>query len=172
MPLSIFIDDGASMDEGPLRNLVGEAVMIDLSQRGLREVSRAEPESFAEDLCEGDIVIINTGTHCKYGTKEFITADLYLKLNVARWLADKGICRLGVDTMAIDPLESHESPAHRIILGAGIPIVENLANLDSVDRNRFFFVALPLKIAGAEGAPCRAIAMLEAEPGDPRRKED
>lgn len=138
-----FIEGGAPVDQVSLYKLVGEAVMIDVSQRNLHEISRADLEPFTEDVCEGDIVIINTGTYRKYGTKEFVTAYPHLKPDAARWLVDKGIRGLGIDTMAIDPLKSPESPAHHIILGAGIPIVENLTNLDLVKTKRFFSLRCP-----------------------------
>jgi kynurenine formamidase len=48
---------------------------------------------------------------------------------------------------------------HRILLGGGIVIVEGLTNLEALRQERVFFGALPLKIDGGDGSPCRAFAM-------------
>jgi kynurenine formamidase len=64
------------------------------------------------------------------------------------------------DATAVDPVGSEGSPIHHIILGAGIPIVENLCNLAELPSNKPFVIsALPIKLKGREGAPCRAVAL-------------
>lgn len=158
-----FIAGGQSVDGIPLARLVGEAVLINLSDQNPDKISVAHLHEFEERIKPGVIVILDTGTHKKYGNRAFITDYPYLTPEAAGWLADKRIAALGVDTMAIDPLGSADSPAHHIVLGAGIPIVENLASLDRLDRQDFLFIGLPLKIGGAEAAPCRAIAVIEDE---------
>jgi kynurenine formamidase len=52
-------------------------------------------------------------------------------------------------------------PVHKILLSEHIPIIEGLTNLDQLVGRHFRFIALPLKIAGADGSPIRAIAVLE-----------
>ncbi len=80
-------------------------------------------------------------------------------------LASKGIKCLAGDIPSVDPVNkgtttsSATHPCHHILLGAGIPIVESLANLDKLTANRFYFLCLPLNIVGSEGAPARAVAM-------------
>jgi kynurenine formamidase len=46
-------------------------------------------------------------------------------------------------------------------LGAGIPIVENLTNLEAIGADLFQLVVLPLKLAGRDGSPVRAVAVEE-----------
>ncbi len=48
---------------------------------------------------------------------------------------------------------------HRILLGGGVTLVEGLTGLDQLAQPRVFFVAVPLKIEGGDGSPCRAFAM-------------
>jgi kynurenine formamidase len=156
-----FISGGESIDQVALEKLVGEAVLVDLSSQQLGEISAAHLQPFKQSIRDGHIVILNTGTYRKYGTKEFIMSYPHLTPEAAELLVERRIAALGVDMMAIDPLGSKESPAHHIILEAGIPIVENLTHLDRLDSPLFLFIALPLKVKGAEGAPCRAIAVIE-----------
>jgi kynurenine formamidase len=64
----------------------------------------------------------------------------------------------------VDPVGSEGNLIHHIILGAGIPIVENLRNLAELPNDKPFTIsALPLKLKGRDGSPCRAIAILEDE---------
>jgi arylformamidase len=68
---------------------------------------------------------------------------------------------VGVDTLSPDVFGDAGAPVHRALLGAGVVIVENLANLDRVPP-RFHLMALPLKVKGGSGAPCRATALVPA----------
>lgn len=159
-----FTPHGTCVDEIALEKLVGEALLVDLAKQDFSKISSAQLEPFKDKLRNGDILILNTGTYKKYGTKDFVAKYPYLTPDAAKWLVAKGISALGVDMIGIDPPDSKNGPAHRIILQAEIPIVEGLTNLDRIPSDRFLFVALPLKIKGAEGAPCRAVAIVETCP--------
>ena len=52
-----------------------------------------------------------------------------------------------------------ESP--QILPGNGVLILENLTNLDRIGREAFQLVALPLRLAGRDASPVRAIALVE-----------
>jgi kynurenine formamidase len=75
----------------------------------------------------------------------------------------------GVRTVAIDALNVDETavegehpegyPVHHAILGSGGVIAENLANLAALDFPNPFLSLLPIKLAGSDGAPVRAVAM-------------
>jgi len=51
-------------------------------------------------------------------------------------------------------------PAHKVLLGAGVPIVENLTNLDAIGADLFELIVLPLRLAGRDGSPVRAVAVF------------
>ncbi len=96
----------------------------------------------------------------------------------------RGVKAVGVDTLSVGgwggnvpghgPTTRREANAatHRILLGAGIILVEALAHLDQVlegaRARRAYFVYAPLAIQGAEGGPCRAFALLFDEERDAR----
>jgi kynurenine formamidase len=80
------------------------------------------------------------------------------------YLIDKKIKAYMTDATAVDPVASSANDKHLILLKAGVPIVENLMNLHLLpDDKPFLISALPLKLAGREGAPCRAIAIPDIE---------
>jgi arylformamidase len=81
---------------------------------------------------------------------------IYFDESAARFLAGKGILLVGTDAPSVDTLNSIGLPAHKALLGAGTVILEN-ARLDDVLPGDYNLVCLPLKLAGADGSPARAI---------------
>jgi arylformamidase len=73
----------------------------------------------------------------------------------AQYLVDRGVKLVGVDYLSVAPYDDVMS-THEILLGAGIVIVEGL-DLSQVSQGRYTIHCLPLKLAGSDGAPARAI---------------
>ncbi|NOZ57599.1 MAG: cyclase family protein [Calditrichaeota bacterium] len=80
----------------------------------------------------------------------------YLLPEAAQFLMDRLIQLVGTDSLSVDPPDSHDLPSHKIILGAGVPIIEGL-DLSRVPPGLVHFVALPVRWAGADGAPVRVL---------------
>lgn len=78
----------------------------------------------------------------------------YLEPKAAQFLVDRSVRLVGTDSLSVDPPESHDLPSHRILLGAGVPIIEGL-DLSGVPPGFVHFVALPVRWVGADGAPVR-----------------
>jgi arylformamidase len=75
-----------------------------------------------------------------------------------QWLVMQGIAAYGTDADSVDLIEGSEFPNHKILLGAGIPVIEGLNNLGALPKGLFFFSAFPLSLQGREASPCRAVA--------------
>ena len=73
----------------------------------------------------------------------------------ARELIGHGVRLVGTDGLSVDAVGDERLPAHRILLKAGVVILEGL-NLSKVAAGRYDLVALPLLIPGCDGAPARA----------------
>src|SRR5690606_12981348 len=78
----------------------------------------------------------------------------------ARWLVQRGVKLVGVDTASVDPGSSTTFPCHVIFGSANVPALENLANLEKLPPRVPQVIALPMKIGGGSGGPCRVIARL------------
>jgi kynurenine formamidase len=78
----------------------------------------------------------------------------------AELLAARGVSGVGIDTASLDPGPSKDFIAHRVLNGAGIYGLENVANLEQVPETGATVIALPMKIAGGTGGPARVIAIL------------
>lgn len=80
----------------------------------------------------------------------------YLGVDVAKACAGAGIKLVGIDTQSVDPRTSKTLDAHHALLSGGVAILENL-DLSKIPEGRYELIALPLKIEGADAAPCRAV---------------
>jgi arylformamidase len=89
-------------------------------------------------------------------TPEFHRDFAYIAPDAAQLLADAGVLLVGVDYISAEQFGAPAPRTHQILLGRGIPIVEGL-DLRPVQAGDYDVIVLPLKIAGHEGAPARAI---------------
>jgi kynurenine formamidase len=173
-----FVAGGPCVDELDPLALCGPAVVIDVAGDGnWKEISPAELDAWeaaaSEQVQPGDIVLLRSGharhwTRMPAGVRYLTTPWPYLDQAGARWLLTRKIRALGVECPDPDRVDQRDIfkatfPAHRLLLSAGVPIIENLAHLDHITNTRFEFRALALPIAGASGSPVRALAILPGE---------
>jgi arylformamidase len=88
----------------------------------------------------------------------------FLSENAARWLVDSGVRLIAMDTPSPDnPAHSRgtvkDSPNHKVLLGAGVVLVEYLANLKALTASEVELIVMPLKLKGCDGAPARCAAI-------------
>ncbi len=86
----------------------------------------------------------------------FVTDFVALEPDGAQWIADRGIELAGIDYLSIDPLEAEDLPVHHLLLARGIVVVEGL-DLRAVPEGPYWLACLPLRVAGADGAPARVV---------------
>ena len=151
-----------TIDQIPLTDCMGRAQVIDLSHVAPR--TGLEPEHLKElheYWHEGDILLLRTDWYKRLGTPEYRDALPRISVRLAQWCVAHRVKLIGVEPPAVaDPNNREEiTEVHRILLEAGIVIVEGLAYLDQLTQPEVFFVAAPLKLAGSDGAPCRAFAI-------------
>lgn len=155
------------VDAMPLECLIGRAATVDISDTPPNSLFDIEAmESFEKlhgPLRGGDIVLFNTGWAGKWALRPDFQP--YLQdwpaptPRLCEWLVGHGVKAVGCDNMALDAPGSKDFPAHLILLGNGIPILENLTNLHMLP-SFCTFVALPLKIAAGSGSPLRPVAFV------------
>jgi len=156
-----FFDDGETIDRIPLETYVGNAVILDLREKPMSSaISRTDIERYIDRINVGDIVLLNTGGgRRRSNSREFLTEYVYLSGGAAQLLVDRGVKGVGIDAVSLggynDPQKS--GPPHRILLGNGKFIVEELYFPDEVmDGRQRMFVAAPVKLQGCGGAWTRA----------------
>jgi arylformamidase len=154
------IAGGDTLDDIGLERLVTDAVTIDVSHREPHgPVTLAELEPHLDRVRAGDIVLFYSNNARNYGTDAYWTGWSYPDADAARALIERGVSAVGFDGPSADPVDSTTMDLHRVWLGAGRMILENVSNLDQLPPRAPIVVA-PMKVAGANGAPARIIALL------------
>jgi arylformamidase len=149
------------LDALGISHFVGNAVVIDL--RGLNKAAIDLEDLLPhEGAIEGnDFVLLCTGWSSLWGTNAYYEGFPSLSRDAAEWLSCFGLKGIGMDMISIDPPDTTTYPVHRIFMEKNTVIIENLANLEEVLGQSFLLCCLPLKIREADGAPVRAVAILE-----------
>jgi arylformamidase len=160
-----FVDGVKAIDEVPVENFFGAAKMFrSQDQPNGQEIDLPTVQRNGFDLEEGDIFVLSTGIANFANTKSYNYLYPYPSKELLEWLIEKRIKSYMTDATSIDPVSEKESFRHKLLFNAGIPVVENLCNLNGLPSDRHFVIcALPLKLSGREGSPCRAIALPDVE---------
>ncbi|RAY12515.1 cyclase family protein [Actinomadura craniellae] len=157
------VDDALPrLDELPLSRFTGPAVVLDAW--GLPPRARIGPEALPPGLGPGTVLLVATGWSAHWGTPA-AAAHPYLSREAAGAVVAAGVRTVGIDAPSVDPAGEADLPAHRVLCGAHAVIAENLTGLDRLlaaqAAGRSIEVSLfPLALAGADGAPVRAVARL------------
>lgn len=150
-----FLNDGRTVEQLSLDVLTGPCYVIQLPD-GIEAIT-AEVLERTEITSEMKRVLFGTRNSHLWarGETEFQTDFVAITEDGADWLVERGIQLVGVDYLSVAPY-GDSIPTHTILLKAGVVLVEGL-NLSNVMRGFYDLYCLPLKIAGSDGAPARAI---------------
>lgn len=120
-----------------------------------------EPELFAGVDLAGRAVLFRTGWSTRWRSESYGAPEHpFVTREAAERLAAGGAALVGIDSVNIDDMADHSRPAHTILLGHGIPVVEHLTNLDELEGQPFTFFAVPAPFRGVGTFPVRAFAIV------------
>lgn len=176
-----FAKGAKTVEQIPIEQLIGEAIVIDVTKQALKNpdyligISEFENwESKHSRIPDNAIVLLNTGYGNFYPDKqkymgtdqrgEEAVSQLHfpgLDPKAAEWLINnRKVSAIGLDTPSIDYGQSTHFQSHRILFAKNIPAFENVANLEMLPPTGSFVIALPMKIKGGSGAPLRMVAFI------------
>jgi arylformamidase len=170
-----FLPGDRAIADMPVDQWIGPAAVVDLTHLGPDgEVSAAELDRHAGHVEPGDIVLLRTDWPRKVGveSERFWQEAPWTAPDACAWLVRRRVKAVGYDyppdhairTMIFapgTPVTREQCPTHAIFFPAGITVIEYLTNLDAIGAPRCRFVALPLRLEGADGSPVRAVALVE-----------
>ncbi|MDW4574033.1 cyclase family protein [Microbacterium sp. M3] len=158
--------DLAGLDLSTLVGLRAEVFHLedswDASRRGIRSTTLADRD------VRGAAVLLHTGWDRWFGRPEYGHGAPFLTGEAAQWLIDAGAVLVGIDSVNIDDADPStgsgggERPAHSLLLGAGVHVVEHLTNLGALPPRGARFTAAPPAVEGFGTFPVRAFAELPA----------
>ena len=166
------IPGGEAIDEQGVRQFAFDARLVDPRPLEPREpiAPDALPDPDALDPAV-DLFVLRTGWATHWGSDRYRDHP-YLTAAAAERCRAAGV-GIGLDSFGPDPTptadggaresvddEPDGTPAHDVLLGDSLPIVENLCGLDDLPA-RFRLYAFPLRLRGADGSPVRAVAEWE-----------
>ncbi|WSJ90937.1 cyclase family protein [Streptomyces sp. NBC_01304] len=154
-----FFADREKIDEVPLETFVGRTCVADLSWKGDLDPVTGEDldKALRGSWRPGDRLLIRTDHPKRHlGRADYWDKPPYLTLSAADWIVLSGAVLVGLDCITERP-DDRSGQVHRRLLGAGIPILENIQNLDQVTGPVVQLMALPIKVSDVEAAPVRAV---------------
>lgn len=148
-----FIADGQTMEQMPLEAVIGRCRVIEMKSRS--QITAKELQSVR--LRRGERVLFKTRNSSRsWKMQEFDKDFISIRQDAAAYLVERGVQTVGVDYLSIGGFEKDGVETHQIMLGAGIWVIEGL-DLSQVKPGAYDLICLPLKIIGADGAPCRVV---------------
>ncbi len=138
-----------------LADLDGLTIHADITNRAI------EPPIFQELDVKDKAVLIHTGWDIHWGTDQYFSDHPHLTRESSEYLKSAGAALVGIDSLNIDDNADGTRPAHTILLGADIPIVEHMCNLGTLPKSGFRFFAVPAPVKGMGSFPVRAFALID-----------
>ncbi|HEY2986797.1 MAG TPA: cyclase family protein [Candidatus Binatia bacterium] len=147
-----FVPDGAAIDELPLDLFIGPALV---------HAVETERTIGAEHI---EAIDLNGLTRVLFKTRnsELLQQGLYdpdfvaFSIEAAKALVTRGVKLVGLDYLSVARAGEEQVPVHRAFLDRGVALLEGV-DLSGIEPGRYELICFPIRIRGADGAPCRAV---------------
>jgi arylformamidase len=146
-----FVADGATIESLPLDLFMGEARVC--AVKTAKEITAADVKQLG--LTGEQRVLFKTRNSELLHKPAYDPGFLSFSVDGACALADLGVRLAGLDYLSVASADQ-QVPVHRAFLGQGLVLLEGV-DLSEVPPGRYELICLPIKIAGSDGAPCRAV---------------
>ena len=148
-----YLAGGAGVDTMPLEVGIGRARVIAI--RDSTSIDLPELENRWTGRCER-VLFKTRNSSFAHGAARFVRDFVSLTVEAAQFLVDRGVRLVGIDYLSVGSCQGDGDEVHRILLGAGIWIVEGL-DLSRIPPGEYDMICLPLRLENGDGAPARII---------------
>ena len=145
-----YAEGAPGIDAVPLEPYLGPCRLIDVRPEG-HAIRPGDLEG-----CEVDAPRVLFRTRDGGDRTEFPDPFTSLAPEAVDWLAARGVILVGLDTPSVDRVDSKDLPSHKALFRHGIANLECL-ELGGVPEGRYELIALPLRLAGRDASPVRAV---------------
>ena len=159
-----FLKKGPKIDQIVTKRLVTEAVLVKIRKGADQAITKNDIEKFERKhgkIDDGSTVVFHTGWQKNLKKQSYFLKNPGLAVSAAKYLVSKKINLVGIDSPSIDLGKDQRFSVHHVLAKNGVLIVENLANLEKINSEKFYLIVAPLKLKGATGSPVRAIALTD-----------
>jgi arylformamidase len=155
-----FLANGSAIDQVPFDATIGPARVVVIENPAA--ITKAELETLHPQA--GERLLFKTiNSTIAWASPTFYENFVYISAEAAQYLVDCRVRCVGVDYLSIGGFFHDTVETHVILLGAGVGVVEGL-DLSEVEPGHYELICLPLRLAGADGAPARAILRRPLNP--------
>lgn len=159
-----IVADGTPIDEVPLDRLCGPGVVVPVERSAGEAITVEDVLATGAEVAPGSVVLLATGWGRRF-TDEGYFDHPHLSLQLAEWLVARQVRMVGVDCCTVDVAvgrrdSTFDYPVHRALLGNGIPIIENLADVSAASGRPVTVCAFPLAVRGGDAAHARVVLAL------------
>ena len=152
-----------TLDSFSAEQFVGKGIVVDCSNlKEGQKITMKYIETVKEKADTAQYILFYTGWDKYWETDTYFGNYPYITEEVAEYLINSKKKGVGIDVIGIDPIKDEKLTIHKKLFAeTDIVVIENLTSLDKVGNDIFTFCALPIKFKDSDGAPVRAIAILE-----------
>ncbi|MEW6258550.1 MAG: cyclase family protein [Thermodesulfobacteriota bacterium] len=156
-----MLRDGDGIGSMDLSRFFGKACVLDCRACG-GTIDIVHLNSNIKRITTSEMLILRTGWDSRWGNPDYFREYPVLDLKAARLLTQTRLSAIGIDAPSFDTSESDDFPIHRMLLGAGKVLIENLRGLENLPDEGFQISAFPLSFGkDMDGSPVRAVAWIE-----------
>lgn len=145
-----FVAEGQTIESLPLELFIGPARVVAVDAERTIRADHIEPL----DL-EGETRVLFKTRNSRLLRQPYTPDFVAFSVEAARALVARGIRLVGLDYLSVAH-EEDQVPVHRAFLENGVVLLEGI-DLSAIEPGRYELICLPLKLRGADGAPCRAV---------------
>src|SRR3989338_4244232 len=148
-----FLKKGKKMDEIPLGIFIGKAWVFEIDAEkkiNIKDINKLNLEG------KERVLFKTTNSKIWERRKKFFKEFVYITDKAAKFIVEAGVKLLGIDYLSVEGFGIPGAPAHHILLGNGVILLEGI-NLLKVSQGEYELICMPLKISGGDGAPARVI---------------
>ncbi|MEP7217519.1 MAG: cyclase family protein [Bacteroidota bacterium] len=150
--------DGKDLSELELTSLADlDGIVVDATAIAGRAIDWSVFEGME---LNGRAVLVRTGWSAHWRTDGYFEGHPFLTRDASVFLVESGVAIVGIDSYNIDDTDDMTRPAHSLLLGADIPIVEHMRGLELLPASGFRFYAVPVKVKAFGTFPVRAFAAI------------
>ena len=158
---SHFIQEAQPIDNLDVNRFFMENVhLLKISKSSNQLISVEDIVSSGIDIRKNDTIVFVTGWEYNRNSEKYVSENPGLSLEAANYVSDKEINAVAIDGPSIDAGIDSDFSVHKVLLKNNIIIIENLCNLDQINKKIFKLLAIPLKLHRASGSPIRALAIV------------
>jgi arylformamidase len=154
-----FFQNGKTLDDISLEILIGPVKVINV--QNCKSISRKILEKI--DFGRNERILFKTDhSMLRDRYSRFRSNYVHMEVDACGYLVQRGIKLVGIDTFSVDSFETQDYMCHKVLLGAGVVIIE-MVDLKDVEPGDYSMVCLPLKILKGDGAPARVILQSNSQ---------